>query len=175
LLASQIELAYTDEKNMSFLSDVLLQLEDGEIRCHELILRQRSPFFATLFDPSRVWTSERRHTNPNIVTVNLRHVSKKAMDIVLRFLYGDNRTTLFHDLNESPELIFGSISNVLKAADELMIDDLKITCQYALLRLITSRNVLRALEIADEYKAEQVKKACLDFLGHNLDFYLETG
>jgi hypothetical protein len=56
-----------------------------------------------------------------------------------------------------------------------MIDDLKITCQYALLRLITSRNVLRALEIADEYKAEQVKKACLDFLGHNLDFYLETG
>lgn len=174
-LASQIGDAYTDEKVYSFLSDVKLQLEDGELLCHELVLRQRSPFFSAFFNPASIWTYHRRQESRTVIPVDLKNISEKTMSIVLTYAYGDNRTTLFHDINDSPDVIFDLISKVLEAADELMMDDLKVVCESALLHLITPRNILRALEIADDYRAEHVKQACIDFLAHNLDFYLETG
>ncbi|KAH8549984.1 regulator of chromosome condensation 1/beta-lactamase-inhibitor protein II [Umbelopsis sp. PMI_123] len=175
LLASQFRGTYTDNISFSFFSDVKLELEDGELLCNELILRQRSPFFAALFNPAGIWMSSRRQENHSTITVNMNNISEKTMHIVLSYLYGDNRTTLFHDIEGPPELIFDLVSKVLEAADELMMDDLKVVCEAALLHLVTSRTILRALEIADDYRAEHVKQACIDLLAHNLDFYLETG
>lgn len=174
-LASQIGDAYTEKKLYSFLSDVKLQLQDGELLCHELVLRQRSPFFSALFNPASIWTYKRRQECRTVIPVDMKNISERTMSIVLTYVYGDNRTTLFHDVNDSPELTFDLISKVLEAADQLMMDDLKVVCESALLHLITARNILKALEIADDYRAEHVKQACIDFLAHNLDFYLETG
>ncbi|KAG2186942.1 hypothetical protein INT44_003170 [Umbelopsis vinacea] len=174
-LASQIGDVHSDEKLFSFLSNVKLQLEDGELLCHELVLRQRSPFFAALFDPASIWTYSRRQESRTVIPVDMKYISEKTMNVVLSYIYCDNRTTLFHYMNESPEVIFDLISKVLEAADELMLDDLKVVCESALLQLVTPRNILKALDISDDYRAENVKQACIDFLVHNMDFYLETG
>lgn len=176
-LTSDIGMAQGSEKSRQYLKDVLLELEDAVLNCHEVILRQRSTFFNTVFDPNRTWLSNRRQQNgPSSTTIDLNNCNHKTMDIVVQYLYGDNRESLFNDLvDSSTDSVFNVIIGVLAVADELMIDTLKVVCQIALLKLVTSKNVLVALEIADLHRAEHVKAACLDFIAHNLDYFLEAG
>ncbi|KAG2178097.1 hypothetical protein INT43_003350 [Umbelopsis isabellina] len=176
-LTTDIGMAQDREKSRQYLKDVLLELEDAVLDCHEVILRQRSTFFDTVFDPNRTWLSNRRQqSSKSATTIDLNHFDHKTMDIVIQYLYNDNRDSLFNELvDSSTNSIFNVIIGVLAVADELMIDTLKVVCQIALLKLVTSKNVLVALEIADLHRAEHVKAACLDFIAHNLDYFLEAG
>lgn len=67
-----------------FSPDVILQLADKEIRCHSIILRARSMFFADFFDED-VWTVHRWDAN-GMITIDMKHLTWHVMDYVLRFM-----------------------------------------------------------------------------------------
>ena len=66
--------------------DVVLQLADREVRCHAAVLRARSPFFRAFFD-EEAWTVN-RWTAEGCVVVDFGHVSWRALEFVVRYLYG---------------------------------------------------------------------------------------
>jgi hypothetical protein len=64
--------------------DVVLQLADGDVVCHSMVLRARSVFFASFFgDPD--WTIKRWKADGTI-EIDMKHLKWRAMQFVLRFL-----------------------------------------------------------------------------------------
>jgi inhibitor of Bruton tyrosine kinase len=67
--------------------DVILQLSDKDMLCHSVILRARSPFFASFFGDED-WTVNRWDADGTI-KIDMRHMDERIIHFVLRFLYGD--------------------------------------------------------------------------------------
>lgn len=76
------KLDYTEQALLS--PDVIVQLADKEIRCHSVILRARSTFFADFFDED-IWTINRWDAN-GMITIDMKHLTWHVMDYVLRFM-----------------------------------------------------------------------------------------
>ena len=68
--------------------DIVLELQDREVRCHSAVLRARCPFFETFYS-SADWTSERTSVKDPL-RFDLEHLSWSVMEPVMRFLYHDS-------------------------------------------------------------------------------------
>lgn len=73
--------------------DVVLRLADKDVKCHSVILRARSTFFAAFFDEAE-WTKKRRDAN-GVVKVNLQHLTWNVMQYLLRYLLCGQEDDLF--------------------------------------------------------------------------------
>ena len=76
--------------------DVVLELADKDVYCHSVILRARSPFFASFF-VLEDWTVKRWNAE-GMIRVNMRHLSWHAMQFVLRFMCCGDGIEMFHTL-----------------------------------------------------------------------------
>lgn len=89
-MASAMERLYDaaqvlDHREKALLSpDVILQFADKEIRCHSVVLRARSVFFADFLGED-VWTINRWDAN-GIIAVDMKHLTWRVMEYVLRFI-----------------------------------------------------------------------------------------
>ncbi|KAI9496700.1 hypothetical protein BDB00DRAFT_952741 [Zychaea mexicana] len=161
--------------------DVVLDLKDGHsVLCHEVVLRQRCPFFEALFEPRSVWMEARREqisSEDPLVHVQMTHISKDLMRPLLQYLYADmDENELFGGLyKETPEEMMHYLIDVLRIADELLLTRLKRSCERALVRFLKLRTASHLLESADLYLANWLKDACLDFIAANLDIFLTSG
>ncbi|KAI9244008.1 hypothetical protein BDA99DRAFT_472813 [Phascolomyces articulosus] len=167
--------------------DVVLDLKDGHhIMCHEVILRQRCPFFEALFEPGSIWMDSRREQvtlQDPLVHVQMTHVSKELMLPLLQYLYADmDENELFGDdacdymaKKETPDEMMHYLIEVLCLADELLLTRLKRVCERALIRFLKLRTASHLLESADLYLASWLKDSCLDFIAANLDIFLTSG
>jgi hypothetical protein len=77
-------------------ADVILRLANGDLPCHSMILRARSPFFADFFGDED-WTINRWNVDGTI-NIDMKHLNDRVMLFVLRFLYGNE--SLFDQLGE---------------------------------------------------------------------------
>ncbi|KAI9317654.1 hypothetical protein BX666DRAFT_1857499 [Dichotomocladium elegans] len=161
-------------------ADVRLELKDGQFRCHEVILRQRCGFFGALFEPGSIWMQsrrERRTPEDPLLHVSMAHVTMATAGPLLRYLYGDlDEHGLFGDMKyETPDAMMQFLVEMLCLADELLLSRLKILCERTLAGFLTLRSATRLLDAADEYMADGLKDACLQFIGTNLDIFLTRG
>ena len=76
--------------------DVVLELADKDVYCHSVVLRARSPFFASFFCLED-WTVKRWNAE-GMIRVNMRHLSWHAMQFVLRFMCCGDGIEMFHTL-----------------------------------------------------------------------------
>lgn len=79
--------------------DIILELEDREVRCHSVILRARCSFFETFYEDTD-WTASRRDGEDGGVRVDLTHISWDVMSLVLEHIYRDVGMSLFHTVGE---------------------------------------------------------------------------
>ncbi|KAI7868992.1 hypothetical protein BDF14DRAFT_1786675 [Spinellus fusiger] len=170
-LLTDMEYLFAEEAN----KNVQLNMRDGVLLCHEIIVRQRCPFFEGLFAPGYSWTEERRlSSNSQYIPVDLSHVSIDIMTPVLRYIYTDqDEVRLFGEIerNTAKEMI-DFLLNVLSVADELLLLTLKSLCESSLVDFISLRTASFLLEQADVYMASTLKKACLMFIGANLPIFI---
>lgn len=75
--------------------DVVLILGDARVKAHSIILRARSPFFATFFD-EECWTLER--SSKGLIEVDLHQFNARPMSYLLRYLYGHSSPSVFEDI-----------------------------------------------------------------------------
>ena len=68
--------------------DVHLQLAEGDIPCHSMILRARSAFFADFFDDPD-WTMKRWETDGTI-KIDMKHMKERVLRFILDYIYGDD-------------------------------------------------------------------------------------
>jgi hypothetical protein len=78
--------------------DVVLRLADIDVRVHSLVLRARSPLFAALFDDPD-WTA-RRWTPEGTIEINMRHLTWRQTEHVLRWICAGEEEEMFERLDD---------------------------------------------------------------------------
>jgi inhibitor of Bruton tyrosine kinase len=114
-------------------TDAVIQLEDGELRAHSVLLCQRCPFFNGLFlgRARGGWVADR--VTDGAIQIDFSHVETWIFERVLRWIYTDASESLFEDLiAEDIDDYLDKIFDVLGLANELMIDMLMKVCQQAI-------------------------------------------
>ena len=112
--------------------DTLLELDGSEVLVHSSLLCQRCPFFGGLFNgrSGGEWLAGRRQEDSKAVRIDLKHISRKTFELVLRYLYADAGTEMFDDV-VTPDIDGFSelVLDVMSVANELMLDRLSQICQ----------------------------------------------
>ncbi|KAI0326994.1 hypothetical protein GY45DRAFT_1328251 [Cubamyces sp. BRFM 1775] len=154
--------------------DVVLCLADREVRCHSVILRARSPFFAAFFD-DKDWTAK-RWTAEGTVHVDLQHLRWRAMEPVLKYLCWGGDKEIFEvveDVRKADELI-DFMFQVMAAANELHLDRLMLICSWVIMKRVWINNVCSVLTDATHYHAMPLVRLLQEYLAVNMEVFLES-
>ncbi|KAI8369101.1 hypothetical protein EDC96DRAFT_503859 [Choanephora cucurbitarum] len=158
-------------------ADVILETQPNHanLKCHQLILRQRCSFFANLTRPNSVWTETRRQESKD-VAIEVSHIAHNMMQTIVRHIYLDEgELALLDDIEtEKDESMMQFLLDLLCEADYLLLGRLKTIAEKALIHFIRLRSVPHIFECADTYLAENLKMACLQFISVNLPVFLRT-
>ena len=143
-LSEDMEEAIKDGKVFQS-ADVLVQLEDAEIKVHRGLVCQRCPFFQGLFNgrSGGQWLAGR--ADMDTVRVDFKHVKSTVFQYVLRHIYADTGEELFDetvttDLDEFIDLVM----DVMSVANELILHRLSKVCQKVIGRYGKYRAAKRA-------------------------------
>ncbi|KAJ3280167.1 hypothetical protein HDU76_009259, partial [Blyttiomyces sp. JEL0837] len=162
-------------------ADVALMLDAGEAMfCHQVILACRCPFFDAMFGDGARWMLNRDVIPPienPVIVVQMTHLRRAVMEIVMGWVYGDlDAAELLSGVKAgSVGDLLANLMEVVAAANELLLDDLKGLVVCEVLNMIDLTNAGLILDYADVYEAEGLKKACLDFLCWNVETLVESG
>ena len=155
-------------------SDVLIVLEDGQVRAHSGILRARCPFFEGLFmgRSGGMWIASRGGEDE--VSVDLSHFSAATFEIVLRHIYTDEGAELFDEVvSFGPDDFLDAVLDVMSAANELMLDRLIQVCQEMIGRFVHVRNICGWLNAISPSSVRQFKDVALEYLYLSLEAMLQ--
>lgn len=161
-------------------TDVAIATRDeSQSTYHQVILRQRCPYFKHLLQPGSVWTQERwaqaqAQGNKKCIQVDLSHIPRIMMDTIIQYIYVDHdKTALFNSIQqdkEEPMVQF--LLDFLCEADFLLLSRLKSITEQTLVPFIKLRSATTILEYADACLADQLKQACMEFISVNLPVFL---
>ncbi|KAK3050592.1 hypothetical protein LTR09_008232 [Extremus antarcticus] len=171
-LNMDFEVAYADPA-FFFDGDVVIQLEDEDVRVHSALVRARCPFFEGLFmgHAGGKWLAGRAKED---ITVDLKHIDAKTFGMVLRHIYADTGEELFDDIvSVSLDDFLDHIMDVLSVANELMLDRLSQICQEVIGRFINVRNVCGLLNAISPTSVHEFKDAALEYLCLSLESLLQ--
>ncbi|KAF2239628.1 RCC1/BLIP-II [Viridothelium virens] len=160
--------------------DVIVQLEDAEVRVQSALICQRCPFFEGLFNgrAGGRWLDDRRRTlndASEAVAVDLKHIESDVFTLVLRHIYADTDEELFDDIvSDDFDAFLDLVIDVMGVANELMLDRLSQICQKVLGRYVTIRNVASFLNAVAPTAVSQFKDAGLEYLSLSLEAVLEN-
>lgn len=155
--------------------DVILQLADKNVRCHSVVLRARSAFFADFFD-GEDWTAKRRDAN-GMVVVDMKHLRWHIMEYVLCFMCcgGDEEMFETLDFANSIDEVLDFMFDVMAAANELLLDRLVLLCSAVILNHTNVYNALFILADATHLHAEQLAERLQSYMTVNMELFLDGG
>ncbi|XP_069462415.1 inhibitor of Bruton tyrosine kinase [Ambystoma mexicanum] len=149
------------QNKCSFLCDVTLQSQDGkEFQCHKCVLCARLEYFHSMLGSTWIEAS--------CSAALQMPICSDVLQVILDYIYTDDAAFV----KESENVEF--ICNVLVVADQLLIARLKEICEVAIAEKLTLKNAAEILEFSAMYNAEQLKLACLQFIGLNMGALLEA-
>ncbi|PGH15017.1 hypothetical protein AJ79_02699 [Helicocarpus griseus UAMH5409] len=161
-------------------SDVIIELDGGEVNAHSQILCTRCPFFNGLFygRAGGRWLAGRREGSPDSVEplrIDLKHINRDIFQFVLRHIYADTDDELFEDVKlDDLEDLIDLVIDVMAVANELMLDRLAQICQKLLGRFVNNRNVCHYLNAVAPCSVTAFKQAALEYICLNLEAMLEN-
>ncbi|KAK4509996.1 Rho GTPase [Mucor velutinosus] len=144
---------------------------------HQVILRQRCPYFKNLLQPGSVWIQKRStETEDRCIQVNLNHIPKAMMDTIIQYIYVDqDKTILFNSIQQDKEeSMVQFLLDFLCEADFLLLGRLKSITEQVLVPFIKLKSATTVLEYADACLADQLKKSCLEFISVNLPVFFAS-
>ena len=153
--------------------DIVVQLEDDEVRVHSALVRARCPFFEGLFmgRAGGRWLAGR---DVEDINVDLSHINAKTFTIVLRHIYADTGSELFDDIvSVGMDDFLDSVMDVMSAANELMLERLSQVCQEVIGRFVNVRNVCGLLNAISPSSVREFKDAALEYLCLSLESMLQ--
>lgn len=172
-LEMDFEFAYADPA-FFYDGDVVIELEDEDVRVHSALMRTRCPFFEGLFmgHAGGRWLSGREEEED--ITVDLKHVTSATFKLVLRHIYADTGVELFDEtVSVSLDDFLDSVMDVLSVANELMLDRLSQICQEVIGRFVDVRNVCGLLNAISASSVREFKDAALEYLCLSLEAMLQ--
>ncbi|KAF7431199.1 hypothetical protein PC9H_006920 [Pleurotus ostreatus] len=155
--------------------DVVLLLGDRSVWCHSAIMRARSPFFASMFGEED-WTA-RRWSGDGVIEVNLRHLTWRAMQFVVRYLCCGADEEMFAVMAsiQSPDELLDLMYEVMGAANELLLDRLVLICSSVILKFANITNACYILNDATYYHSLPLISSIQEYMAVNMETLLEGG
>ncbi|MCP8715924.1 MAG: hypothetical protein M5E90_00735 [Asgard group archaeon] len=145
--------------------DVVLKLNDGNLRAYSYILKSRSAFFETMF-------SERWDDIQQDKELDFTGLSKFQMTIILRHLYGisnENLLDYFIGKTTDRDVFIDEVLQLIEICDELLLFLLKCSLSVAICELISLENVV-PLTIHSQYlSCDMIFKNCCWYMYNNLE------
>lgn len=162
-----------EDPEQSPFHDVLLQFEDRTVPAHSAILR-RAPFFAALFQPH--WTADRWNID-NVITLNMQHFRWEVGRLLLLHLYTDSGETIFRncDAKRTLEQYMDFLVEILAAANELLLDKLKLVASSLLRKRILAHTCGAVMTESAFYQADQLKEITMNYCTRSMETLLEGG
>ncbi|KAF9373568.1 hypothetical protein CPC16_001795 [Podila verticillata] len=138
-------------------SDVRLIVGEEKVvmHAHSLILQARSTYF------TRALSSDWKEASQGVI--HKPNIRPAVFERVLQYIYG-GRLMLDDAI----------VMDLIKAADELCMEDLLHGCERHALTTICRDNVLDLVHLASQHNLSQLKAECLDFIASNID-HLKKG
>ncbi|KAI7116192.1 hypothetical protein KC352_g34112, partial [Hortaea werneckii] len=167
-----LEVAFADAA-FFYDGDIIVQLEDDDVRVHSALVCTRCPFFEGLFmgRAGGRWLAGREAEDIN---VDLSHINAQTFQLVLRHMYADTGAELFDDIvSVGVDDFIDSVMDVMSAANELMLDRLSQICQAVIGRFVNVRNVCELLNAISPSSVHEFKDAALEYLCLNLEAMLQ--
>ncbi|KAI7470359.1 hypothetical protein KC351_g12726 [Hortaea werneckii] len=167
-----LEVAFADAA-FFYDGDIIVQLEDDEVRVHSALVCTRCPFFEGLFmgRAGGRWLAGREAEDIN---VDLSHINAQTFQLVLRHMYADTGAELFDDIvSVGVDDFIDSVMDVMSAANELMLDRLSQICQAVIGRFVNVRNICELLNAISPSSVHEFKDAALEYLCLNLEAMLQ--
>ena len=131
------------------MSDVKIHCGDQVFDCHQLILSARSPVFRVMFQAEMAEKKTRK--------IEIPEFDPPTVSALLTFIY----TGQTPNLDDHAE-------DLLMAAEKYQLDQLKNFCVKKLCNNIAVNNCLNYLVIGDLFRADDLKKASLQFITKNM-------
>lgn len=136
-LDADLLLLLQDSSYLKATADLVLECQDGDIMVHSAVMRARCPFFETLYkgEAKGRWLEGRKKAGR--VRVDMRHVGKEVMGMVVSWVYkdweADGKGQGFEgckagvqegDVDEWLDFVVG----VMEVADEVLVGRLQQAC-----------------------------------------------
>ncbi|KAK5113347.1 hypothetical protein LTR62_003446 [Meristemomyces frigidus] len=172
-LEMDFEVAYTDPA-FFYDGDVVVRLEDDEMRVHSVMMRARCPFFEGMFmgRAGGRWLAAREAEEE--VSVDLTHISSKTFQLVLRHVYADTGAELFDDIvSVGVDDFLDVVMDVMSVANELMLDRLSQICQAVVGSYVDARNVSELLNAISPSSVREFKDTALEYMCLNMEAMLQ--
>lgn len=181
--------------DLNFADTFIILSEQKYVVAHSKIISSRSFYFSSLFNDvfslSKVDANFIQRLTKDVVNqddlnldccigmkiINLENYSYETFSIILKYIYGQSYEgfELFkHIEKESHNEFMEFVIDVLKCADELLMEGLKDICSTVLCRLITHSSYLSILNIADIHTCSLLRKSILNYFFTNLESMIKV-
>jgi len=136
-------------------SDVTINCDGKEFRCHQFILSSRSPVFEAMLGTKMI-EQERG-------SIEIEDFSKDVVEKMLVYIYGGVVPKIDKDAKE-----------LLNIAEKYQLQQLKISLGEKLVSTLTNDNCIEYLAVGDLLHVNKLKEAALKFLRQNLSSIMEN-
>ncbi|KAM1001479.1 hypothetical protein ACFX15_007654 [Malus domestica] len=131
--------------NNPTLSDITFLVEGKRFYAHRICLRASSDAFRAMFDGGY-----RERDAKDIVIPNIRW---EAFELMMRFMY-----------TGSVDVTLDIAQDLLRAADQYLLEGLKRLCEHAIAQDICVENLSLMFELSEAFNAMSLQQACILFL-----------
>ncbi|KAL2900661.1 ARM REPEAT PROTEIN INTERACTING WITH ABF2 [Bienertia sinuspersici] len=136
--------------NNSTLSDVTFLVEGRRFYAHRICLLASSDAFRAMFDGG--------YREKEAKDIDIPNIKWTVFELMMRYIYTGSvnvNLDIAHDL--------------LRAADQYLLDGLKRLCEYAIAQDISVENITLIYELSDAHNATSLKHSCILFILEHFD------
>ncbi|CAM6085940.1 unnamed protein product [Calypogeia fissa] len=131
--------------NSSTLSDVTFLVEGKRFYAHRIALLASSDAFRAMFDGG--------YREKEAKDIEIPNISWKVFELMMRCIY-----------TGTVEVTADVAQDLLRAADQYLLEGLKRLCEYAIAKDLTLENVSNVYDLAEAYHAVSLRHTCVLFI-----------
>ncbi|KAF3791662.1 ARM REPEAT PROTEIN INTERACTING WITH ABF2 [Nymphaea thermarum] len=131
--------------NNATLADVTFLVEGRRFYAHRIALLASSDAFRAMFDGG--------YREKDAKDIEIPNIRWDAFELMMRFIY-----------TGTAEVTLDIAQDLLRAADQYLLEGLKRLCEYAIAQDISVENVANIYELAEAFHAISLRHTCILFL-----------
>ncbi|KAJ7977400.1 ARM repeat protein interacting with ABF2 [Quillaja saponaria] len=136
--------------NNPTLSDVSFLVEGKRFYAHRICLLASSDIFRAMFDGG--------YRERDATDIEIPNIKWDVFELMMRFIYTGS-------VDVNPDIA----QDLLKAADQYLLEGLKRLCEYAIAQDISVENVPLMYELSEAFNAMSLRQACILFVLEQFD------
>ncbi|CAK7327003.1 unnamed protein product [Dovyalis caffra] len=136
--------------NNATLSDVTFLVEGRRFYAHRICLLASSDAFRAMFDGG--------YREKDARDIEIPNIRWEVFELMMRFIY-----------TGSVDVTLGIAQDLLRAADQYLLEGLKRLCEYTIAQDITLENIASMYELSEAFHAISLRHRCILFILEQFD------